>query len=663
MSVRSERFAPRQLPRALFGGAMSLERKLPLLMTAPLVVILTASLFLTYGTLTRSAQSAVSERLGRAARQVATTVQAAVLDRATRMIAVGNDPAVRRALSAGTSDAQALRTARAALLRLGVSTDSGLPIQLWDASGERILSVTLDSDSLQRGAASGRDAVAPLGLGLSAAQPDSTAVGLLYGVADSVFFWIVVPVREGDRHLGYIAQKRRVGGPRDATASLGELIGQDVTLYMRNETGSFWASAPGQPALPAQQRDSTARGLFHVKPPAGRMLAAEAAIGGTPWLVVLETPVRSVHTGARAMLLTLVLLSLMLTAVGAVASWLISRRVTQPLASLTTAAEAIARGDYSGEVESTSADEIGRLAASFNQMASEIASSRRELEGRITDAHATAEALERANVQLQKAMQDAEQARTEAERANRAKSDFLAVMSHELRTPLNAIAGYRQLLDLEVYGPVNESQRDALSRIARSQAHLLGLINDVLNFAKIDAGQVEYAIDDVPVDETLVALEELVSPQVRAKHLTFDYRRCDPRLTVRADREKLRQIVLNLVTNAVKFTPVGGRVELTCEATGEAVRILVRDSGMGIPAERLPWIFDPFVQVDRALNRPNEGVGLGLAISRDLARGMGGDVVAASIVGSGSVFTLSLPSLPTSVRGIGERATYEQQRA
>ena len=275
--------------------------------------------------------------------------------------------------------------------------------------------------------------------------------------------------------------------------------------------------------------------------------------------------------------------------------------------------------------------------------------SRRELEQRVNAAQAAAAELERTNAKLQQAMvqaaqaqHEAERATRDAERANRAKGDFLAVMSHELRTPLNAIGGYAQLLELEIQGPINEAQRDALARIGRSQAHLLRLINDVLHFARIDAGQAQYVIGDIQLDEALAGLEPLVAPQVRARQLRFTYRPCDAGLTVRADRDKLQQIVLNLLTNAIKFTPHGGQVTVSCDVTEETVGIAVHDTGVGIPAERLPSIFDPFVQVDRALHRPNDGVGLGLSISRDLARGMGGDLGVESEVGHGSRFTLTL---------------------
>jgi PAS domain S-box-containing protein len=236
-----------------------------------------------------------------------------------------------------------------------------------------------------------------------------------------------------------------------------------------------------------------------------------------------------------------------------------------------------------------------------------------------------------------------QEARSQAEKANRAKTDFLATMSHELRTPLNAIAGYTELLEVGILGPITEKQRESLARIQRSQRHLLSLINDVLNFAKLSAGRVEYDITDVPVPALVRAVEEFVSVQLEGKSIEFRRTECDDGQIVRADADKLQQILLNLLSNAIKFTPQGGRVLLSCAGAGDMVAITVEDTGIGIPEDRLGQIFEPFVQVDRRLNSRHEGTGLGLSISRDLARAMGGDISVRSELGRGSAFTVTLP--------------------
>jgi signal transduction histidine kinase len=251
--------------------------------------------------------------------------------------------------------------------------------------------------------------------------------------------------------------------------------------------------------------------------------------------------------------------------------------------------------------------------------------------------------IERLLADSERARAEAEAARAEAEAANRGKSEFLAVMSHELRTPLNAIGGYADIMEMGIRGPITPAQREDLARIQMSQRHLLGLINEVLNYAKVETGAVHYDLATVQVREVLNAAESLVAPQARAKGLTLAITECPPQLEARTDSEKLRQILINLLSNAVKFTERGGRIEMGCEEAPSKIRIHVQDTGIGIPADKLHLIFDPFVQVRSDLTRPHEGTGLGLAISRDLARGMGGDLVVESAPGVGSTFSLTLP--------------------
>jgi PAS domain S-box-containing protein len=243
------------------------------------------------------------------------------------------------------------------------------------------------------------------------------------------------------------------------------------------------------------------------------------------------------------------------------------------------------------------------------------------------------------------ALADAEEARRVAEEANRAKLDFLSAMSHELRTPLNAIAGYVDLLDLGIYGSTTPEQLEALDRIRHNEEALLALIDDILHYAKIEAGRVTFEIGEMAVSELLSQVEPLIEPQVRASGHVYTVAGGGVPLRARGDRDRTRQILLNLLVNATKFTPAGGRIEVTCEGDERSVRIRVRDTGRGIPAELIPTVFDPFVQGERSRHESSrQGVGLGLAISRELAEGMGGRLTVQSVVGEGSTFTLTLPA-------------------
>ena len=275
---------------------------------------------------------------------------------------------------------------------------------------------------------------------------------------------------------------------------------------------------------------------------------------------------------------------------------------------------------------------------------------RRRFEGALLAAKRVAEQanaqLEAQAVELEMQQQLLQEQTAELERANRAKGEFMATMSHELRTPLNAIGGYAQLLEGGVYGPVNPEQVEAIGRIMSGQRRLLGLINAVLNLARVESGRLEFTVADLPLGDIVGELAVMIEPQMAAKGLLYHVELPDDVPIVRADRDKLVQVLLNLLSNAIKFTQAGGSITLrvaTGQSRADAVRIEVADTGRGIPADRVEAVFEPFVQVRTAQPRGSEGTGLGLAISRKLARGMGGDLTATSEVGKGSTFIVTLP--------------------
>jgi signal transduction histidine kinase len=271
----------------------------------------------------------------------------------------------------------------------------------------------------------------------------------------------------------------------------------------------------------------------------------------------------------------------------------------------------------------------------------------RQLEHQTSEARELAHELALTNEELRAVISEAKKAWAVADSANRSKAEFLAVMSHELRTPLNSIGGYVDLLDMELHGPLNDSQKSDLGRIKRSQEHLLGIINDILNYTRLEATELKFDIIDVPIRALIADFDAVVSPLARAKSVDYECEcECESasgNLYARADPDKLRQIMINLVSNAVKFTPEGGRIRVSCTLNHGSVLIHVEDNGSGIPADKQEAVFEPFVQLDRGLTRTTDGTGLGLAISRGLARGMGGDILLKSDLGVGSVFTVTIP--------------------
>lgn len=248
---------------------------------------------------------------------------------------------------------------------------------------------------------------------------------------------------------------------------------------------------------------------------------------------------------------------------------------------------------------------------------------------------------------LKTASERAGAARIEAERANKAKTEFVAMMSHDLRTPLNAIGGYRQLLELGVHGPVNEGQLEALGRIKRAQDHLAYLISEVMDFSRLEAGSVSLLISTVSAESVVRGLETLIRPQLDEKQIEYVYTGGDRSVKMRADSEKVVRVLTNLLTNSIKFTPAGGKISLGWKSDGVTIAISVADTGIGIPTEKLDSIFEPFVQVPGQKAMNPHGVGLGLAIGKKLALLMEGDLTATSEVGKGTCFMMTVPQATT----------------
>ncbi|HET9440838.1 MAG TPA: CHASE3 domain-containing protein [Longimicrobiales bacterium] len=280
-----------------------------------------------------------------------------------------------------------------------------------------------------------------------------------------------------------------------------------------------------------------------------------------------------------------------------------------------------------------------------------------QLHNQATELEMQQEELQRRTRELEDINASLERARDDAEQANRAKSQFLAAMSHELRTPLNAIGGYVDLIEAGVYGAPTASQLDALARVRGNQRHLVTIIGDIMNYAGLAAGKQEVRAEQLAVAPLLTDIEHIMQPVVHEQQLTLMIETVANDVTAYADPARVRQVLVNLLANAVKFTPAGGTISLACRSDTDHVLIDVRDTGHGIRADNLEKIFEPFVQLERREHEANGrgGLGLGLAISRELARGMNGDILVQSVLGQGSVFTVSLPRGPAAAADQSER--------
>ena len=602
---------------------MSLERKLPLMMTAVLLVIVGGGVVLAYRELGRAAEVVSIGRLEKFVETLATSAAGSHSRIADELRDAAREPTIQRVLTAARPLPGDLATAAKFLGELGSRADSGMVTELRSADGRVLLRLgEFDGDG-------GRPSTTAVVTG-----PDSLSVSAFYENAGRVYYWSNRPVIGENGRIGTIAQRRRLNAQTSAERDIQRLAGEEnLRVLFHNVDGSLWTTLTGVVVAPPTDVREV-RGLktyrHEAMAPGTRLILFEKPVERSPWVVAMELPASSLAKGPQEMLRRFASMSVLLVLIGAVLLWLVSRRITTPLVRLNAAAEGIARGDYSQRVKVGGSYEIARLGVSFNRMAAEIAA---------------------ANRQLEETAGAAANAQRSAEAANASKSNFLAAMSHELRTPLNAIAGYVELLEMELRGPLTQEQRLDLARVKRSQKYLLGLIEEILVFSQLDAQRLEFRIEDVTVDAVVRDAWSMVDQQIQAKGVNYRYEGCDDDLRVRADRDKLQQVIINLLVNATKYTNSGGSVTISCESVGHRVLVRVADTGVGIPEEKLSHIFDAFVQLDRSLSKPREGVGLGLTISRDLARAMGGDLSVESTLGLGSIFTLDLPaasSMPVS---------------
>jgi signal transduction histidine kinase len=601
---------------------LPLAPRLALIMTALVAAGVVGLLLAVRGTLVDGAEAVTRAKLTRVVRDLAQRAEQASQPRVEKLRGAARSAVVQRALR--SADPAAVASAARYLDSLALTAPDTSALELWDPSGRPVATVGGTITPAMR------DEPAPVDMG-----SDAVWNGSLRRSPRGVHLWTLVPVDAEGQRLGYLARITWLRASRTLPQQLKTLTGEDVAVYVRNADGSGWATLSGDTVASPDRRDSTAAGLAHWR--AGeRFAAVEATVNPSPWIIVLETPERAILDGPRRTMQRLALFGLLLVASAALIAWQLGRRLARPLAALTAAAHDVGRGSYEHAVPKGGGNEIERLALTFDAMAHQVAGAQAELQRRAADSQEYAAELTRANARLKDAI-------AAAEGASRAKSDFLAVMSHELRTPLNAISGYTELLSMGIYGDVTDAQQEALARVARSQRHLLSLIDDVLGFARLESGQARFDITDVALVDTLSAVETIAGVQAQARGIELELAPCPASLLVRADADKLRQVMLNLVTNAIKFTPPGGRIRVSCEDAAREVHVRVADTGPGIAPDRIDAIFEPFVQGDRALNRPSEGVGLGLTISRDLARGMGGTLAVASTLGNGAVFTLTLP--------------------
>ena len=598
--------------------SLSLERKLPLLISVFLVALTVGLTVAGYHEVRQASEQRGIARLQTLASQLAQLAGGTTVQRVAALRRVATDARIERYLASSDPDSAAERAATDALRGLVVTAADSIVTAEVRSTTETVRLATQSELPDDR-----EPVAAPIGSTLSHGK---SGMGDLYVRRDSVLFWAGAPVMHDGRLVGYVLQRRVIAGNPRTEQQIRDLAGNDqVSIYIVSDSGRTWSSVTGKPASPprfVRLRDASPN-VMHYDRGGKPHVAVLAPVANTAMSIVAETPIEKLLDRSTAFLRRSIVVASMLLLIGIAAAWILSRRITRPIRDLTIAADAISAGDYSHRAPVTGGDETGRLAEAFNLMAAQVQRSHDDLERQIAESRLLTARLEE---------------------ANRVKADFLATMSHELRTPLNAIGGYVDLMELGVRGPVTEAQRRDLDRVRYNQRHLLALIGNILDFTRLDAEKLPFDMSAVDVDCVVREVLAGVEPLLDEKSLGRQCIGCETPVVARADRGRLEQIVLNLLSNAVRFTPAGGSITVTVAERDGQVEVVVSDTGIGIPRDKLGLIFEPFVQVENGLTRKVGGTGLGLTISRALARGMGGDLTADSDGTSWAAFTLTLPS-------------------
>jgi signal transduction histidine kinase/ActR/RegA family two-component response regulator len=527
-----------------------------------------------------------------------------------RLTQVAGGPAVRQFLS------EPGEATRAAVLEAAHSptVTQEETVSIWDSAGHQLLDAMVGTGTRTIPAENG--------------PPSAVGVTPLLTSGDVLFTRSVVeipaePNRPGER-AGYLVVSRAVRQTASSNV-VNRVVGDDAIVLIGNESGSAWTDLAR--LVPAPQIDLSQTGGREFLSAEGEpMIGAPAKIPGTPWVLLIAFRRAVIVAPAWQLLGVLIAASIGITIAATLAARALSNRVTEPLAELTRAVQALEHGDYSRRVLAHRQDEVGQLAHAFNAMAQQVEMGRRALEAHAAELSTSREA---------------------AKRANESKDEFLAVLSHELRTPLNAILGWCQMLKSGLNPPGGTPH--AVAVIERNAIAQLRLVEDLLDVSRIVTGQFVLEKGRVNLNEVVKAAVESLEPALLAKHIRINVTQApgsEDRL-VHGDANRLQQAIWNLLSNAIKFTPADGSIHVGLSVLGSSIEIAVRDTGEGISAAALPLIFERLQQGDNGTARRHGGLGLGLAIVRQIVELHHGTVSAESEgLGHGATFRISVPALP-----------------
>ncbi|MFN2571375.1 MAG: ATP-binding protein [Gemmatimonadales bacterium] len=571
----------------------SIERKLPLFVTTLLVAVAIVQLTVGYGSVRKASRALVDKRLPLATKVLADLFQTGQLR--TRVTNLAKDPAILEFLRSGGH--QGRQAALAAMQRVTPDTASSVGLELRDFGAKLLLRT-------------GR--FAPLDSVIVSTRADSAQYGPLLRQDTTIFFGIAATAGS-ERGGGIVQQVARLDLNERTRAGLNGLAGGDVELLLGNATGEPWTDfativpAPPETVLTSRSPVRYMRGEMK--------RAASAPVPDTPWMVVAELPVRAVAAPARAYLINMAPIALLIAVIGAIVAWWGSRRVTVPLREVTAAADALTAGNLNSRAPAGRADELGRLAQAFNTMAEQVSRSQQHLEAQVTQ---RTKALEGTNAELE---------------------SFSYSVSHDLRAPLRAIHGFARILIEDHRDQLGAEAQRLLGVIDQNTKRMGQLIDDLLAFSRLGRQELGTGLVDMR-EVTHAVADDIQRGELRNGGLDFRIAALPP---AQGDRALLRQVVSNLLQNAAKFTRgcPHARIEVGWRDEPDEIVYFVKDNGAGFDPRYMDKLFGVFQRLHRA--EDFEGTGVGLAIVKRIVQRHGGRVWAEAKPDEGATFYFTLP--------------------
>jgi signal transduction histidine kinase len=439
---------------------------------------------------------------------------------------------------------------------------------------------------------------------------------------DEMYFPVLSSVVEKNKVLGYVVNWKHLYAKQESVDQFGQLLGSNGKLYFGNDDGLFWTdlrkAIPKPPVDLSQLQNVT----IYSREKGNPLLGSVRKIANSRWLILVELSSSSFQRTANSFLQRVTIIGILLILAGSLWAWLISRRITKPLQQLGSAASAIADGNYSLLVHINRNDELGTLAKSFNIMAVRVRAAQESMEQKV----------EETSKELLTAITDIQ----DQKESEKKKDEFISIASHELKTPLTTIKAFFQLAAKEM--PADSRPFQLIGKASRQLSRMERLIGDLLDVSKINAGKMYYNLEEFDFREILKEATDSVQ-EIYPDHNLIVEKTVPVRLL--ADRHRVEQVIVNLLTNAVKYSPGKDQVVIRSELEGSMLLVSIQDFGIGIEEKHLSELFGRFYRVNT--DHRFQGLGLGLFISAEIIKRHGGDISVKSELGKGSIFAFRIP--------------------